>query len=67
MELIEAQVDPADDEAAAEHGAVGALHETDGPHDERKPEDRERDVPVGDLPERRPVQHVIGHGLLHGN
>lgn len=67
VELIETQVDPADDQAAAEHGAVGALHEADGPHDEREPEDRERDVSVGDLAEGRPVQHVVGHRLLHRN
>jgi len=67
MELIKPKVDPAYDEATAKHGAVRAFDEAHSPHDEGQSEDGEWDVAVSDLAERRPVQNVVRHGLLHRN
>ena len=64
--LVEPEIDPGYDEAGAEHGAVGALHHPDGPHDEGEAEHGQRNVPVGDLAQGGPGQDVVGHHLLHG-
>ena len=67
MELVEPEIDPADDQSAAEHGAVGPLDEPDSPHDEGESEDGQRNVPVRDLAQRRPVEDMIRHRLLDGH
>ena len=63
--LVEPEVDPCDEEAGEEHGAVGPLDEADGPEDEGGREEGEGDVAVGDLADGRAVQDVVGHHLLH--
>ena len=63
--LVEPEVDPGDEEAGEEHGAVGPLDEADGPEDEGGREEGEGDVAVGDLADGRAVQDVVGHHLLH--
>ena len=63
--LIKPEVDPGHDQPGAEHGAVGALHHADGPHDEGQPEHGQGNVPVGDLPHRGAGQDVVRHHLLH--
>ena len=36
MKLVKPEIDPTDDQAAAEHRAIGPLDQAYGPHDERK-------------------------------
>ena len=59
MKLVKATVDPADDEAAAEHGTIRTFDKAHCPHDEGKAENGKRDIAIGDLAERRTIQNVV--------
>lgn len=64
MQLVEPEVHPANEKAAAKHCAVGALNKAYGPHYECKKEAGQRDVAVGDLAHGRSVYDMIWHRLF---